>query len=106
MKLGDANYDSAVEQKRTELRGHKVTQLTESECKQEIEAIVGGAKSSFEGKGGEVFDYSISPDGKTVTIQGTDRGTKYLTGEPIQLPKEIQPKKRGRPKGSRNKPKT
>lgn len=41
MKLGDANYDSAVEQKRTELRGHKVTQLTESECKQEIEAIVG-----------------------------------------------------------------
>ena len=79
MKLGDANYDSTVEQKRTELRGHKHTQLTESECKQEIEAIVGGAKSTF-------------ADGTML---------HYLPGDT----NTAAPKKRGRPKGSLNRPK-
>lgn len=85
--------------------GHTHKQLTEAELIAEIQAIQGGAKSSFEGKGGEVFDYSISPDGETVTIKGTDRGAKYVTEGPHQLPEAIQPKKRGRPKGSKNRPK-
>jgi len=64
----------------------------------------------FETKAGAVFDYSISPDGKTVTIKGTDRGSvkSFGDGDVIDnIPDAIQPKKkRGRPKGSKNKPKT
>ena len=102
MKIGDAEYVAKVQAllndgtcvSHSEARrriaqtesGHKVTQLTESECKQEIEAIVGGAKSSFE------------EDGKLYIYGPVETTTENFSVAPA-------PKRRGRPKGSRNKPK-
>ena len=103
MKYPSPEYSALVERKQNEIRGNvSSVKMTPQECEAEIKEMTGG---SFEGKGGEIFDYSISPDGKTVTIKGTDRGAKYVTDGPHQLPEAIQPNKRGRPKGSRNRPK-
>lgn len=88
-------YDDLVEQKRIELRGHKHTQLTESECKQEIEAITGMPYNEFEQKA-----VCNNQDGPIVVNSPRTFGMSY--GAQIVV---TAPKKRGRPKGSVNKPK-
>jgi len=89
VKPGDYEYDQLVNKLLRERRLHKSTTMTEAETQAEIERIQDGAKSSFEGEmkpsnmpNAIVDIYDVSP----------------LTGI---LPK----KRRGRPPGSRNKPK-
>ncbi len=99
-------YDAilARKMKEREIKGNiSSVKMSPEETAKEIADITEG---SFTAKGGEVFDYSIAPDGNTVTIKGTDRGAKYLTDGPHELPEAIRPKKkRGRPLGSKNKKK-
>ncbi len=82
-------YDKLVEAKM-----HKVTQLSEAETAKEIADIQDGAKSSFS-DGSELAIME--------TLDGPDLGLKLnadgsMEGFPIK-------KKRGRPRGSKNKPK-
>lgn len=80
VKLGDAEYTKLVDKLM-----HKRTLLTESECKSEVESIQGGAVSSFEGE--PIGTYAVVPGGVQITLDP---------------PK----KKRGRPPGSRNRPRS
>lgn len=81
MKLKDASYDALVEK---HMHSHK--QMTPEETKAEIEKVQDGAMSSFENA------ISSIPKNETV-YKGTIEGIMVI------------PKKRGRPKGSKNKPK-
>ncbi len=90
MKPGDYEYDQLVNKLLRERRLHKSITMTEAETQAEIDHIQDGAKSSFEGES------SISLDGKILVRVDDVAG----------LPTFSEPKKRrGRPKGSRNKPK-
>ena len=95
MKPGDAEYTALVEQKRAEIRGNiSSVKMSEAEISKEIADIQDGAKSSFS-DGSELAIME--------TLEGADLGLKLnadgsMEGFPIK-------KKRGRPLGSRNKPK-
>lgn len=75
MRLGDADYDALVRKFM-----HKLTVLSVEECAKEIADITGGAVSSF-------------ADGR------------YIPPDPQPTQVTNIPKRRGRPPGSRNKPK-
>jgi len=91
MKYPSPEYLALVEKKREELRGHKHTVMTPEETQAEIAKVTEGAQSIFaEGA-------IIKTADMTIEIQADKAGA--ITDV------SIQPKKRGRPKGSRNKPK-
>lgn len=85
MKLGDIEYAALVEKRQREIRGNvSSVKMTEQECAAEISNITGGAVSSFEGE--TIGSYAVVPGGVEITLDP---------------PK----KKRGRPVGSKNRPK-
>ncbi len=101
MKPGDLEYLALVEKKREEIRGHKVTQMTQEETAREIANTTEGV---FETKVGREAHYRISEDGKSVHMTIYPNLSPGETDTAV-LPTEIVPRKRGRPKGSKNRPK-
>lgn len=96
MKPGDREYDLYVQRllaEREAKRMHKVTQLTEIKCAQEVKDIVGDAFDDM--KPGQVYHYLPADSNTGIPIPNP-------TGEPAVV---SEPKRRGRPKGSKNKPK-
>lgn len=92
MKIGDAEYDALVAR-----LGHKHIQMTEKECADEIAKVTDGAVSTFarEHVGVEKVDRE-----KTVT-----EIAKTLEPTIGQVLEHEVKKRRGRPPGSRNRPK-
>lgn len=91
MRIGDAEYTKLVDK----LMGHKHTQLTESECESEVKEIVGGAVSSF-----------AESDVQDRTVNEVQPIPPYVNSIMNKQQSAIIPRKRGRPKGSRNRPKS
>lgn len=81
MRIGDSDYIKLVEK-----HLHKLTVLTEKECAEEVKTIQDGAISSFE------------------PHQNAWKG-QAPTGS-MELPSSQQPKRRGRPPGTKNKVKS
>lgn len=99
MKPGDLEYQNLVEQKRAEIRGNKVSvKMTPEECREEIlKATEGVIDTDREAR------LALSKVGINALI---DEATGYQEVRPTDdLRSMIQPKKRGRPKGSKNRPK-
>lgn len=89
MKYPSREYSELVERKQNEIRGNvSSVKLTPQECEEEIKAVTGGA-----------FEMSLAEGGTLEAGAG-------LHNNPQANSFAKQPKRRGRPKGSRNRPKT